>query len=201
VEKGVPSGFFDGGAADEEDHDLPEPTADAAQASQPTQDEDDQSLAAAPENVATTEQPSRVALRPADEDDLDAFLKEMEDRPTAERGFNTHASGAVIEAAPMSAAEIVAQAREEQSAQRGRREEEMEAEKEEAARQLEDEFDEMEGLEERVRKLREQREALRKAGQTKTADVMLPDPDPADMEVEDSGSEDEEWDDWRFHPA
>lgn len=61
----------------------------------------------------------------------------------------------------MTAAELAAQAREEQSAQRARRDEDMEAEKEEAARALEDEFEEMEGLDERVKKLREQREALR----------------------------------------
>lgn len=77
----------------------------------------------------------------------------------------------------------------------------MEAEKEEAARALEDEFEEMEGLDERVKKLREQREALR------TQSAQLPvstDAETVQPQVNDGESEsedDEDWDDWRFRPA
>ena len=70
-------------------------------------------------------------------------------------------TGATISAPAMTAEELAAQAREEQSAQRGKRDREIEEEKEDAARAMEEEFEEMEGLEERVRKLRERREALR----------------------------------------
>ncbi|GAM89928.1 hypothetical protein ANO11243_079680 [Dothideomycetidae sp. 11243] len=69
--------------------------------------------------------------------------------------------GATISAAPMTAGEVAAQAREEQSTQRQEREAEEEADMEDAAQALEDEFDEMNELEERVRRLREKREALR----------------------------------------
>ncbi|KAK5689791.1 hypothetical protein LTS12_028847, partial [Elasticomyces elasticus] len=51
--------------------------------------------------------------------------------------------------------------REEQSAQRGRRDVEIEAERDEAATALADEFDEMDGLEARLRRLRGRREASR----------------------------------------
>jgi len=70
-------------------------------------------------------------------------------------------ASATISAAAMSAEEIAAQAREEQSVQRGRRDEELAGEKEDAVRALQDEFQEMEELEDRVRRLREKREALR----------------------------------------
>ena len=68
---------------------------------------------------------------------------------------------ATISAPALSAEELAAQAREEQSAQRGKRDQEIEEEREDAARAMEEEFEEMEGLEERVRRLRERREALR----------------------------------------
>jgi DNA repair exonuclease SbcCD ATPase subunit len=151
--------------------------------------------------VAT--EPPQTSLPQADDAELEALMKEIEEAPesTADKnrlGF----AGVVVEAAPMTAAEIAAQAREEQSAQRGRREEELEADKEEAAQQLQDEFDEMEGLEERVRRLREQREALRKAHvQAETTNVVLADPESVGYESDESESVDEEWDDWSFRPA
>ena len=72
-------------------------------------------------------------------------------------------ANATITAAPVSAADLAAQQKEEErTTGRERREIEIEAEKEEATRQLEEEFEEMEGLEERVRRLREKREELRR---------------------------------------
>lgn len=145
------------------------------------------------------EPPQAAPVADEDDDELDAFMKEMEDAPQQQGGAF---AGAVIEAAPMTAAEVAAQAREEQNAQRGRKEEEIEAEKEEAAQHLQEEFDEMEELEERVRKLREQREALRKVQvQANTTDIELPDPEPAKDVDDESESDDEDWDDWRFRPA
>ena len=78
----------------------------------------------------------------------------------------------------------------------------MEAEKEEAARALEDEFEEMEGLDERLKKLREQREALRNQSAQLPAPIATntAQSQPRDDES-DSEEEDEDWDDWRFRPA
>jgi hypothetical protein len=59
----------------------------------------------------------------------------------------------------------------------------------------------MEGLEERVRKLREKREALRQAHVQPIMVDAVPPPLPAADEDQGSESEDEEWDDWRFRLA
>ena len=189
----VPAGFFDGRATTPGDDASPPP--------QPTHEQDaiQRTEATPPLQLPPSEKPLLPKLDAAGQAEMDAFLSEMTNEPMAQNGFSRYSTGVVIEAAPMTAAEIAAQAREEQSAQRARRDEEMEGEKEDAARQLEEEFDQMEGLEERLKKLREQREALRIArGQTKTESVDLPEPQVGDME---SDSDDDEWDDWRFRAA
>ena len=113
------------------------------------------------------------------------------EQPT--NGRAAYAAGAVIEGAPMTAAEIAAQAREEQSAQRGEREQELEAQKEDAERQLADEFDEMEDLEARLRKLREKREALRTAPAQRTGEEdIVPEANTAIQEDEQSDSDEED---------
>lgn len=177
---GVPAGFFDEGAAQETE--VTPPDAIETPSTAPTQD-------------------TEPAL-PAANAELDAFMAEM-DQAAAEAPQRDPMpySSAIIESAPMTTAQLAAQAREEQSAQRARRDEEMENEKEDAARALEDEFEEMDGLEERVKKLREQREALRAkhaATEAHEEDSALPTPE---LDDEDSESEDEDWDDWRFRPA
>ncbi|KAJ9619870.1 hypothetical protein H2203_008143 [Taxawa tesnikishii (nom. ined.)] len=122
----------------------------------------------------------------------------------------------------MSAEEIAAQAREEQSTQRGRRDAEIEAEREDAANALAEELEEMENLEERVRKLREKREALRRGSQSGEVGVALLDagvrsgaPGAQQMEVieedakEENGDDDDEeededdddFDEWKFGAA
>ncbi|KAF2279087.1 uncharacterized protein EI97DRAFT_431300 [Westerdykella ornata] len=151
------------------------------------------------------EAPSQHAQQ-VDDAELDAFIKEIEEAPETQPGIYDRYSGTVVEAAPMTAAEVAAQAKIEQSAERERKEEEMEAEREEAERNLADEFEEMESLEERVRRLREQREALRKAhSSTKPAGDPLPGPalGPAPAMEEEDESEDEDFDDmdWRFRAA
>ena len=179
-EAGVPAGFFDAGAE-----------AEAASAST-TQEQGPASDLPTPE-MAPPPPPEDVA-----DPELDAFMEEMSrPRPPV---MDVYAAGAVVEAKPMSAAEVAAQAREEQSAQRARKDEEMEGEKEDAARALEDEFDEMDGLEERVKRLRAQREALR----SKHAQPLAAENTPVAVqpqEDDDSDLEDGDWDDWRFRPA
>jgi hypothetical protein len=109
---------------------------------------------------------------------------------------------ATISAQAMTAEELAAQAREEQSSQKGKRDREIEDEREEAEGRLEEEFAEMEGFEERVRRLRERREALRvlspevEGGGTVGEDVV----DGVDEEDESEENEDDDVDDdaWGF---
>ncbi|KAK0988241.1 hypothetical protein LTS01_009225, partial [Friedmanniomyces endolithicus] len=82
---------------------------------------------------------------------------------------------------------------------------EIEAEKEEAASALQDEFQEMEGLEDRLRILREKREALRATAGGKVNEGAVAVDDPADEqgteeraragEAEDEDDDDEDDDD------
>ena len=110
-------------------------------------------------------------------------------------------AAATITAAPLTAAELAAQSREEASVQsKERREAEMEGEKEDAARALEVEFDEMEGLEERVRRLRQQREDLRikKASDAIGKETAVEEAVAAEAgaEEESEDDEDEDFDEW-----
>ncbi|KAK0903902.1 hypothetical protein LTR57_018946 [Friedmanniomyces endolithicus] len=139
-----------------------------------------------------------------DESEIEAFVRELAE---LERKFPASAlnAQATITAAPMKAEEIAAKAREEQSAQRGKRDVEIEAEKEEAASALQDEFQEMEGLEDRLRILREKREALRATAGGKVNEGAVAVDDPADEqgteeraragEAEDEDDDDEDDDD------
>ncbi|KAF2098071.1 hypothetical protein NA57DRAFT_57236 [Rhizodiscina lignyota] len=165
----------------------------------------------ATEPVATS-----TSLAPAqpdvDEEEWAAFEREIASlpsttgRPSAIDAIN---SGAVISAAPMTAEEVAAQAREELSAQRGRRDAEMEGEKEDAEQTLAEEFEEMDALEMRVKRLRERRESLRKAANDhvsggedeveKEAVSNVVEGGAVIEEVDEEDEEDEEdWDDWRF---
>ncbi|USP79629.1 hypothetical protein yc1106_06903 [Curvularia clavata] len=184
---GVPAGFFDAGATKDQDEVAPAP----AEESVPVPD------VQPPQPPA----PANPPLDSAAQAELDAFMNEMSTEKAAPPPTKPTYSGAVIEAAPMTAAQLAAQAREEQSAQRAKRDEEIEGEKEDAARALEDEFEEMDGLEERVKRLREQREALRTAsGRVVEPEEAVPAATQKD-EDDESESEDEDWDDWRFRPA
>ncbi|KAF6239935.1 hypothetical protein HO173_001543 [Letharia columbiana] len=154
----------------------------------------------APINPLTnpTTQPSAA---PIDENEWAAFERDVATPPPDPSAPTALTAAATITAAPMTAAELAAQSREQASLQgRERREAEVEGEKEDAARALEDEFDEMEGLEERVRRLREKREELR-LRRAKEANERLED-GAKDEEgkraggvEEDEESEDEEDDD------
>jgi len=148
-------------------------------------------------------QPTPSAVQPdaVDDSELAAFERELADLEASQAPINALHSAATISAAPMTAEEIAAQAREEQSAQRGKRDAEIEDEREDAARLLEDEFEEMEELEERVKKLRERREALRTASSiaaTKRA-VAGDSVGNGNVVVEEEDDEDEDdFDEWGF---
>ena len=129
---------------------------------------------ARPKKMVKFEEPTATASSPPinpvgveddsiDESELQALEADLAalDEPSAVSSLSALNSEATISAPAMTAEELAAQDREERGAQKGRRDREIANEREEAERAMEDEFAEMEGLEERVRKLRERREALR----------------------------------------
>ncbi|KAI4145815.1 MAG: hypothetical protein L6R39_003696 [Caloplaca ligustica] len=122
-----------------------------------------------------------------DENEWAAFQRDIA-TPAPEPSALTVAAD--ISAAPLSAAELAAQSREQASRQaKERLEAEVEGEKEDAARQLEEEFEEMAELEERVRRLRQKREELRM--KEKQDESVAQEERPPDVYVEDGhGSDD-----------
>lgn len=132
-----------------------------------------------------------------DEDEWAAFESDIAaaEVPTEDK------SEAVISAPAMSTAEVEARsAEEEKRCRKEKMEAELEGDKEDADRKLLEEFEEMESLEQRVKRLREKREALRLrekgAGPTPT-EKMPTEPLAADGTLEDDeDDEDEEEDDW-----
>lgn len=140
-----------------------------------------------------------------DEDEWAAFEREVAAAPAPSSALAAINAAATIEAKPMTAEELAAQAKDELNKQRSRREDEMDAEKEDAVRHLEEEFDEMEELEQRVQRLRAQREALRQArGRSEEHAAAAAEEAPRkaaeeeDDEDESDDDLDEDFDDWRF---
>ncbi|KAK5125057.1 hypothetical protein LTR85_001248 [Meristemomyces frigidus] len=175
----------------------------------------DTPAAAIPDSATVEEVPgptngTGVDLPPAtdvvDDAELAAFERELAEMEASAQTATALTAGATISAAPMTAEELAAQAREEQSSQRGQRDAELEAEREDATRLLEDEFEEMEGLEERVRKLRERREALRRGsmeGGNRTDAAAVLGAAPAvnghgAIQEEDDEDDDEDSEEWGF---
>ena len=159
-------------------------------------------------NRAVEQTTSNETLQPSkvDEDEWAAFEREIATLPPELVPVSALNAAATIEAAPMTAEEIAARAREEASTQRSQRDVEVEAEKEDAARQLEEELDEMENYEERVRKLKEKREALR-SGQRhdqepdkeETLKNKVPEERNDEASEDDDDDEiDDEWDGWHM---
>ena len=102
----------------------------------------------------TTADPATV-----DEDEWAAFERDVATPPPEPSALT---AAATISAAPVSAAELAAQSREEGNLQKkSLREVELEGEEEDAARRMEEELAEMAGFDERVKRLREKREQLR----------------------------------------
>ena len=148
-----------------------------------------------PSRPATPSKPVQETPKRADvdEDEWAAFEADI-----AAADIQIVNEDAVISAPAMSAAELVQKSLEETNAQRKERAEaELEGDKEDAARKMEEELDEMESLEQRVRKLREKREALRKkesvVGLNRPPVTIIPQPDAID---EDDDEDDYEEDDW-----
>ena len=164
-----------------------------------------------PANASPQPSPTQPPQQAIDEAEWAAFERDVATSsppPPATGSTSAFTAQATISAAPISAAELAKQDREEERAtDREPSEAELEAEKEDAARALEEEFDEMEGLEERVRRLREKREELRlrtererKAdkGNSMNGVESISDQRPED-DVGDEDSEDEDFDDdWGF---
>lgn len=137
-----------------------------------------------------------------DEEEWAAF--EADIAATAAPAATAHDEG-VISAPAMSAAELAAKNKEEENRRkREKQEAELEGDKEDAARRMEKELEEIEGLEQRVKKLKEMREALRqksKAGLTErlagpSLDEDLPNDQGSVDDDEDDDDDEEDDDGW-----
>lgn len=166
-----------------------DPTSAVAQGPQPTSsdqatvDEDEWAAFERDVVVPTKLPPAQLQLPPA----LDA----------------ARTAGVTISAAPISAAELAEQETEDRERRQVTdRDAEQLGEKEDAERFLEDEFDQMDQLEERVRRLKEKREEIRRRN-IEEAKVAIPNVDveqTLDKQSEtDDGEEDydDSWDNWR----
>jgi zinc finger protein 830 len=199
---GLPEGLFDEGTPNDSETIAPQTSKTPPIPGQEIQ---------LPSRPATPLKAPEVTIAPklavVDEDEWAAFEADIAaaEAPTVE--------DAVISAPAMSAAELAAKSREEEIALRKERQEaELEGDKEDAARKLEDEFEEMEALEERIRKLKEKREALRlkdTGGNTATSSVPSQGPVPKsdtagvsggmeDDEEDEDEEEDDGWDGFRL---
>jgi len=145
-----------------------------------------------------TETPAQPPEPKVDEDEWAAFEADI----AAAEAAPDMSVDAVISAPAMTAKELDARSIEDANARRKERvEAELEGDKEDATRKLEEEFEEMEGLEERVRKLREKREALRIKDAGKSVATAPPQSqiiqDDA-MEDDDDDEDDDDWDGFRL---
>ncbi|KAJ5513288.1 hypothetical protein N7463_002840 [Penicillium fimorum] len=145
-----------------------------------------------------TTQPPQDPSTPIDEEAWAAFEREVaaqDDEPHVPAAVTAEAT---ISAAPMTAAELAAQQESAKASSVRTRETELEGEREDAARLLEEEFDEMDQLEERVRRLKQKREELRKArAEDQTQDEPMGS-GAVEQDESESEDDDEDWDDWRF---
>ncbi|KAJ5928767.1 hypothetical protein N7466_007723 [Penicillium verhagenii] len=135
-----------------------------------------------------------------DEDEWAAFEREVAEPSRMPEESAAVAAAATISAAPVSADEIAAQQERDTATTSRARDAELEGVREDAARFMEEEFDEMDQLEERVRRLKHMREELReKRARDEAQDRPMVSEDPHAGESEsDDDDEDEDWDDWRF---
>ncbi|RJE19644.1 hypothetical protein PHISCL_08019 [Aspergillus sclerotialis] len=158
----------------------------------------------APDTTKTQAETSQAI----DEDEWAAFERDVAAPTRVPQAPAAISAQATISAAPISAEQLAAQQQNEKDMAARARETEAEGEREDAARFMEDEFDEMEQLEERVRRLKQKREELRKK---RSADEMNPQkdepaPEPEEPEAgagahsddDDDDDEDDDWDNWRF---
>lgn len=160
-----------------------------------------------PSRPATPLKPADAKPKPStvDEDEWAAF--EADIAATAAPAATTYDEG-VISAPAISAAELATKNKEEDNRRRREKQEaELEGDKEDAARRMEDELEEIEGLEQRVKKLKDMREALREKGKAGLSEARagpalsesLPkDRASEDEDDDDDDDEDDEWDGFRM---
>ncbi|KAI1991577.1 hypothetical protein LOZ51_003864 [Ophidiomyces ophidiicola] len=174
----------------------------------------------APPPEAATSNYLPLASQSIDEDEWAAFERDVA-APTRTKPPATLAlhSNAVISAAPVSAAELAEREQEERDSNKKAREAELNGERDEATRSLEEEFDEMEQLDERVKRLKEKREEILKQKHERlsrisinsekpdlnkrTGSALENDDEPVNREEDDLGEDDDDDDDdddwdWRF---
>jgi hypothetical protein len=176
-------------AIDEDEVAGPElPTREAGDITVPTQPSE-------PEFIPVTRQ---EILQTVDEDEWAAFEREVAAPTRTPHAPAAISAEATISAAPVTAEELAAQQERDRLSAAKSREAELEGEREDAARFMEEEFDEMDQLEERVRRLKQMREELRqKRAEDQARDIpMAEEQRPQESESEDE--EDDDWDDWRF---
>ncbi|KAK2867921.1 hypothetical protein FQN49_003346, partial [Arthroderma sp. PD_2] len=165
----------------------------------------------------TEEQPTIPTItqpvnQDVDEDEWAAFEREVaqpsRQQPAFTRQGGTLNNNATISAAPVSAAELESRERQDREAVAKNREAALLGDREDATRSLEEEFDEMEELDQRVQRLKQMRDEIRRkreAGERALAGVEADPPNDktsADEQVEAEDDEDEDdgegWDDWGF---
>lgn len=149
------------------------------------------------------------------EDEWAAFEREVAAPTRVPQAPAAIAAPATISAAPVSAEELAEQQQHADERKGPTREAEVEGEREDAARSLEAEFDEMDQLEERVKALKQRREELRKKRavdnanpeeqqtekqSTQPSAEPKGEPAPADDSSDDDDDDQDEydWDNWRF---
>lgn len=160
------------------------------------------------DNVKIRDPSSHQSLHPSkntvDEDEWAAFERDVATPPPPLSTIpapSALTAAATISAAPLTATQLAAQAREQANTQgKEPREADIEGEKEDAVRSLEQEFDELENLEERVRRLKEKREELRlnKMSEPAESDMEHGAVEDARVDSDEQDSEAEDIDDWAF---
>lgn len=150
--------------------------------------------ASEPASIPTARQESQTV----DEDEWAAFEREVAAPTRTPHAPAAISAEATISAAPVTAEELAAQQESDRASAAKSREAELEGEREDAARFMEEEFDEMDQLEERVRRLKHMREELRqKRAEDQARDITMAEEQRA-PESESEDEEDDDWDDWRF---
>lgn len=185
----LPSGFFDVTGADSKK--------EGEQADEPSQPLE--GFVAAAEAPPALLQSTSKLTKDLD-DEWAAFQQDIAAIPESKSALEALNANAVISAAPISATVAISQSLEgDATIQNGHRDVEIEEEKEDASRALEEEFEEMEVLEERLRRLKEKRKLLR-AGKSKAIDHIAVQHETVleDGSEEDDEDECDEWDGWRF---
>ncbi|PMD15762.1 hypothetical protein NA56DRAFT_649843 [Hyaloscypha hepaticicola] len=182
---GLPEGFFDRGQEESGSAAFPNEMQIPSRPATPLKP---------PETVMFLQPEPQV-----DEDEWAAFESDIANAEAQVQAAND----AVISAPAMSAADLAKKSAEEDYSQKKERQEaELEGDKEDAARKMEEELEEMESLEARVRRLREKREELKRKGSHVSSNRPTIDAAVADKvgeeeeEEDDDDEEDDEWDGW-----